>query len=153
MAGKEFLFSMQCRYQGDENAVRSLRVYREQEGTRIPFELDLITPGFEIFCYAIFTCQHTYLRLNCAERGLLLDCVQGEMHLSTDENWLLQRQFLSFSMRLRSGDPSADTVDYLVERMQRCPVSSNLKPIGDNQIMLAFVDSCEAGDARQQTAR
>ncbi len=142
MSGREFLFSMQCRYKGDENAVESLQVFRDEEGVRQPFELHLLTPGFDVFCYALLTCQHTYLRLNCAERGLLLDCVQGEMHLSTDEDWLLQRQFLSFSMRLRTGEPEADTVDYLVDRMQQCPVSRNLRPIGDNQVVLAFVDTC-----------
>lgn len=145
---------MQCRYRGDENAVESLQVYRDEKGTRQPFELGLLTPGFEVFCYALLTCQHTYLRLNCAERGLLLDCVQGEMHLSTDEDWLLRHQFLSFSMRLRGGEPDADTVDYLVERMQQCPVSKNLRPIGDSQIVLAFVDVCgDSNNPQDQTAR
>ena len=34
------------------------------------FDLGVTSPGFEIFVYAVFACQHMYMRVNCAERGL-----------------------------------------------------------------------------------
>ena len=41
------------------------------------FDLNSGSAGFLIFVYAVLNCQHMYMRLNCAERGLLLDTAEG----------------------------------------------------------------------------
>ena len=140
MPARDFLFRLSCSYDGDDNHVVQLQVARQVEGGWVPFELNTLTPGFDIFCYALLTCQHTYLRLNCAEKGLLLERIDGEMHLSADDDWNVGHLLMSFSARLRSGEPDDATVDYIIERMQQCPVSKNIRPIPDSSVLLAFVE-------------
>jgi len=140
MPTREFLFRLSCSYEGDDNRITDMQVSRQADGEWVAFDLDILTPGFDIFCYALLTCQHTYLRLNCAEKGILLERLDGEMHLSADEDWNIQHLLLSFSARLRSGEPDDAIIDYVIERMQQCPVSKSLHPIPDTSVLLAFVE-------------
>jgi len=140
MPTREFLFRLNCSYDGDDNRITDMQVSRQADGEWVAFDLDILTPGFDIFCYALLTCQHTYLRLNCAEKGILLERLDGEMHLSTDEDWNIRHLLLSFSARLRTGEPDDATVGYIIERMQQCPVSKNMRPVADTNILLAFVE-------------
>lgn len=140
MPTREFLFRLSCTYSGDDNDIGDLKVWKQTDGEWTVFEPSVLTPGFETFCYSLLNCQHTYMRLNFAENGLLLERVDGEMHLSAGEDWDIQHLLLSFSARLRSGEPDDATVDYVIERMQQCPVSKNLRPIADSSVLLAFVE-------------
>ena len=140
MPTREFLFRLSCSYNGDDNQITDLHVSTQANGEWVAFDLNTLTPGFDIFCYALLTCQHTYLRLNCAEKGILLERLDGEMHLSADEDWNIQHLLLSFSARLRSGEPDDAIIDYVIERMQQCPVSKSLHPIADTSVLLAFVE-------------
>jgi hypothetical protein len=145
MPTREFLFRLTCTYAGDDNRIVQLRVARPVEGEWVALDLNTLTPGFDVFCYALLSCQHTYLRLNCAEKGLLLERVDGEMHLSADNDWNIRHLSMSFSARLRNGEPDHETVDYIIERMQQCPVSKSLRPIPDCSVLLAFVESESEG--------
>lgn len=124
---------MQCTYEGETNAVASLVVeQRAGDGWR-PLELGPVTPGFEIFVYAIFACQHLYFRVNCAERGLLLDSAAGEVDVGADADWNLEILHVAFDGRLRGGRASAADIDYITGRMQQCPVSRNLREVPDSR--------------------
>jgi len=141
MPTREFLFRFRSIYQGEDNQIADLKVWKQsEEGDWRTFDVGIRTPGFEIFCLALLTCQHTYLRLNCAEKGVLLEQVDGEMHLSAREDWEIGHLLMSFSARPRSIVPDADTVDYIIERLQHCPVSQNMRPIADCSVLLAFVE-------------
>jgi hypothetical protein len=140
MAGRDFLYRLEGRYGGDQNDIESLVLQRDIEGEWRPVDLSARSPGFELFCCALMSCQHLYFRVNCAENGLLLTQATGELHVTTDEDWHIQHLLVSFSGHLRSGQPSAALVDYIIERMHHCPVSSNLRPIEDLSVLLAFVE-------------
>ncbi len=145
MSGKDFLFQLESRYSGDGNAVESLRLSRDIDGEWQALDLSVQSPGFELFCCALMSCQHRYFRVNCAENGILLERARGELHITTDEDWHIRHLLVSFSGHLRSRRPDAALLDYIVERMQHCPVSSNLRPIDDASVLLAFVEPEDAG--------
>ncbi|MEA3292360.1 MAG: hypothetical protein U9Q71_08705, partial [Pseudomonadota bacterium] len=118
------------RYQGSDNTVTGLEVeILEQDGWHA-LELHPGSPGFLIFVYSVFTCQHLYLRTNAAERGLLLEAAEGEMRLVAAEDWNLESIDVSFRAKLRPGSapPRGGDEEHITERMKACPVSRNLKP-------------------------
>jgi hypothetical protein len=117
---------MQCAYSGDDNTVAGLAVEHGVEGVWKPLDLGVTAPGFEIFVYAVFTCQHLYFRVNCAERGLLLDTATGSIEVGADADWNLDVLQVRFAGRLRGGRVSGDDIDYIVARMKQCPVSRNM---------------------------
>ena len=115
-----------------KNAIADLKVeVLAGDGWEI-FELNDQSPGFLMFVYTIFNCQHMYMRVNCAERGLVLDSATGTVNVVTDEDWVIQTLHVQFDARLESGTPDADDVDYIMERMEHCPVSGNLNAIPDS---------------------
>lgn len=129
MSERTFRMRMQCSYQGNNNAVAVLSVERHAEGRWQPLELDLGTPGFEIFVYSLLTCQHLYFRANCAERGLLLDSADGSIEVGTDADWNIETLQVRISARLASGQAGQADIDFIVGRMQQCPVSRNLRAL------------------------
>lgn len=131
MSERTFRMRLACRYTGDDNAMADLRVERRIEGNWETLELGPVTPGFEIFVYAIIACQHRYFRVNCAERGLLLDSATGAIDVGTDADWNLESLHVSFDGRLRGGRASAADIDYITGRMRQCPVSRNLSEAPD----------------------
>ena len=102
------------------------------------FELDFGQPGFLIFVYAILNCQHLYMRTNAAERGLVLDSSLATIDVLADEEWRLRRLHIGFEAKLRSGSPSREDIDHIINRMQRCPVSTNLRDVKDMRTVLEF---------------
>jgi hypothetical protein len=44
----------------------------------------------------------------------------------TTDAWIVQEIQAEFWMRLRGGAPSRDDLEFIVDRMQGCPVSRNL---------------------------
>jgi hypothetical protein len=133
MTERSFHMRLFCRYAEPENTVSDLTVDVLSDGQWENFDLRLETAGFLVFVYAIFSCQHLYLRTNCAERGLLLDSAQGAIELVASEEWDVQKLHVNFDIRLKFGHPSADDVSYITERMKQCPVSRNLKAISDSE--------------------
>ena len=126
MSERHFRMRLHGEYQEPENSVASLRVEIFAEDAWQVFDLNSGSAGFLVFVYAILNCQHMYLRLNCAERGLLLATAEGYIHVKTTEDWELSDLQLEFSARLRSGLPVQDDLDYIIGRMENCPVSRNL---------------------------
>ena len=73
-----FHMRLTCEY-AEENAIADLRVEHLEEGDWKSLELGTLTPGFLIFTYAVFTCQHMFLRANATERNLLLAASHGSI--------------------------------------------------------------------------
>lgn len=139
MSGHDFKLRLNCRYEGDDNRVADLAVeVLTSEGWQ-SLDLNVGSPGFLLFVYTIFTCQHMFMRINAAERGLLLDSAAGSIEVVASEEWMLERLHLEFEARLASGTPSAVDVDYIVGRMQQCPVSKNLNAPNDSRTQLRFL--------------
>jgi uncharacterized OsmC-like protein len=133
MSERRFRLRLACRYGRPDNKIAELAVeIFEGDGWK-PFELNLLSPGFQMLLSAAFSCQHLYFRTNCAERGLVLDSADGELEVVTDRDWVIERMHVRFAGRLRSGTPTQEAIDYIVERMGHCPVSANLKPVAERE--------------------
>lgn len=129
MSQRTFPMRLRCRYEGSDNTPAGLEVEHQVEGAWQPFDLGVRTPGFEIFVYAVLTCQHMYFRVNCAERGLVLASAEGDILAATDGDWTLQTLAVHFSGRLARGTPTDDDIQYIAARMRQCPVSRNLRDV------------------------
>ena len=128
MSERIFEMRLSCGYSRPDNTVGDLRVETLAEGEWKPLDLNEGTPGFLIFTYAVFTCQHLYMRTNCAERSLMLSSAEGTIRLVADEAWRIQQLQVAFDAVLESGDPSKEDIIYISGRMGECPVSKNLLP-------------------------
>ena len=140
MSDRHFRLRLHCGYEQPGNAIAHLMVQKRGQDGWEEFTLNTLSPGFEIFVYAVFTCQHTYFRTNCAEQGLLLAEAEGEIELVTDADWNLVRSLVKFHGRLVQGEPGDAAISYIVERMRQCPVSRNILEIPDNQTRISFGD-------------
>jgi len=126
MNERHFQMRLYGHYQEPENSIASLRVEIFAGEEWQVFDVNSGSAGFLIFVYAVLNCQHLYMRLNCAERSLLLDSAEGYIHVTTTEDWLISDLRVEFTGKLRSGEPTQDDLDYVVDRMEHCPVSRNL---------------------------
>jgi hypothetical protein len=133
MNKRNFSMRLKSTYEGKTNAVASLEVEHKVKGQWQPLDLGLASPGFDIFVYSIFTCQHRFFRVNCAERGLLLNSADGTIVIGADQDWNMETLQIHFSGQLGSGQPSPDDIDYIVARMKQCPVSRNLREVPDTE--------------------
>ena len=121
-----FNLRMAVDYGPTENEIASLQVDVLNENEWETLELNTTTPGFLIFVYSIFTCQHMFLRTNATERKLAFKSSRAELLVETSEDWLLEKVYVKFIVKLSAGEANDDDTDYLVSRMQHCPVSKNL---------------------------
>jgi hypothetical protein len=131
MNERSFRLRQFCRYEDPDNSIADLEVEVLADGRWEPIDLNMHTPGFLLFVYTILTCQHRYLRANCAEKGLRLESADGSIDLLADEDWCVRKMHIRFDACLKSGSPTREDVDYIVARMKQCPVSKNLKPVPD----------------------
>jgi hypothetical protein len=131
MSERNFNMRMKTTYEGENNSIETTGVDHMVDNNWQPLDLGLTSPGFDIFVYAVFTCQHMYFRVNCAERGLALESAEGSIAIGAGHDWNIESLQVEFSGRLRSGQASPDDIDYIVSRMKQCPVSINLQEITD----------------------
>lgn len=136
----EHIFKMRlsCTYADPDNTVAGLDVEVLGKDGWEPLELGTGTAGFLIFVYAVFNCQHMYMRLNCAERGLLLESASGTIDIRTNADWVVQQMHVGFTGKLKSGTPAQTDLDYIVDRMKHCPVSMNTREAADSQTTLTL---------------
>lgn len=126
MAKRHFHLRLQASYQGDENAIDQLMVEVKKESGWEELDLNIRSPGFLLFINGLFSCQHLYMRVNSAERGILLESSRGELIVIAGNTWNIEDARVSFEARVRSGTPTEDAHDYITERMMHCPVSTNI---------------------------
>ena len=138
MSDRSFQMRLGCRYEDPDNTVGELGVENLEEGEWRDLDLNTRSPGFLVFVYAVFTCQHLYFRTNCAERRLMLESAEGAIEVVTTEDWALTRLHVRFNGKLKSGNPSLGDVDYIVGRMKQCPVSKNTREPPDTQTTVNF---------------
>jgi len=139
MNERSFRLRLYCRYEEPDNSVADLVVEVLADGRWEALELNVHTPGFLLFVYTILSCQHRYLRSNCTEKGFRLESAHGSIDLLASEDWLVRKMHIRFDLRLKSGAPTREDLDYMVSRMEQCPVSKNLKAIPDGRTEL-FLD-------------
>ena len=121
-----FNLRLAATYESSENKVVTLEVQALSDDGWVPLDLNAMTPGFLVFVYSIFTCQHLFLRTNSTERGLVLASSMGEILVEASEDWYLAIVDVKFNVSLVSGDANKGNVDYIISRMEQCPVSKNL---------------------------
>lgn len=121
-----FNLRMRATYKPSENEIDTLDVEVLADDGWTALDFNLKTPGFLIYVYAMFTCQHLYMRTNGTESGLSFASSMGQILVEASEDWLLEKADISFKVQLSSGEASEDKVGYIVSRMKQCPVSKNL---------------------------
>lgn len=138
MSNHRFQLRLSCQYQDPDNSIAGLEVeVLTADGWQV-LDLNTGSPGFLLFVYTVFHCQHTYMRVNCAERGLSLASASGTIEVVASAEWVVQTLHIDFSGHLKSGEPSATDIDDIVDRMRHCPVSMNLKPVADSRTSLTL---------------
>lgn len=133
-----FQMLLHCHYTGDKNEISQLHIEHLVEDNWHKLELDINTPGFDIFMYAILTCQHLYFRNNAAEYGLVLESSEGLMTIIADKHRSINSLHVDFKGKLVKGTATKEAVDSIAARMGLCPVSINLKDFKDIQITASF---------------
>jgi len=126
MTDRYFHLRLSCNYETDKNEVTNLHVEISIDNEWKSLHLSTKSPGFLLLVYGLFSCQHLYMRTNCAERNIVLKSATGELKLSAGEFWNIQKVEVTFNANLKSGKPSNDDITYIIERMGHCPVSTNI---------------------------
>jgi hypothetical protein len=126
MTTKQFHLRLNANYQGSENTLEDLSVEVFNEGEWEAVDLGIRSGGFFLFINGLFSCQHLYMRTNAAECDVQLKSASGELYIETDENWEIKAAEVSFVGKLKSGEVTDENLDYIIERMHHCPVSTNL---------------------------
>ena len=126
MTDRFFSLRLNCTYEGADNNVDDLTIEVLNDGTWESLDLSTRSPGFQLFINGLFSCQHLYMRINSAERNIVLGVASGEFDVVTDETWHIKDVKVTFNANLKSGSPTQDDIEYIKERMKHCPVSSNL---------------------------
>ena len=136
----DFTFQMllHCHYIDDENTIDQLHVEHLVDDNWQELDLNINSPGFDIFTYAILTCQHMYFRNNAAEYGLVLDSSEGLITIIADEHRSIETLNVEFKGKLKKGKATKDIVDSISARMALCPASINLKDIKNTHITAIF---------------
>jgi len=138
MSNSTFQMLLQSSYNGDENDVATLHIEHLVDNDWNELELNIYTPGFDIFMYAILTCQHMYFRNNAAKYGLMLSSSEGLLTIITGEHRSIESLNVEFKGKLKKGDANKEVIDSISARMALCPVSINLKTIPETKITASF---------------
>lgn len=132
MSQHKFHLRLSCRYRDPDNTIETLAVEVLTGDGWQPLDLNPLSPGFLLFVYTVFHCQHTYMRVNCAERGLMLESAGGTIDVVASDEWVVEQLHIDFSGKLKSGSPGPGDIDSIIDRMRHCPVSMNLKTVADS---------------------
>ena len=126
MIERNFHLRLSCDYQTEKNDVHNLKVEINLDDEWKKLHLSTMSPGFLLLVYGLFSCQHLYMRTNCAERDIVLESAHGELKLCAGEFWNIQNVDVNFQVKIKSGTATQDAIDYIIERMGHCPVSTNI---------------------------
>ena len=121
-----FYLRLNCTYESSENNIDDLTIESRNDNGWEKLDLNIRSPGFLLFINGLFSCQHLYMRTNCAERNLLLKSATGDLQVMTNEVWRIQSAMVTFNVKLKSGLSTEDDINYIIDRMGHCPVSTNL---------------------------
>ena len=138
MSTHQFELRITCTYKDPDNTIDELNIEVLIEGEWEALKVDALSPGFLLFNYALFSCQHLYFRTNAAERHLMLTSSTGRLYGVANDIWEIETLRIDFIGHLKSGEPEQSAVDYIIERMGHCPVSCNMNNITDNETTVSF---------------
>ena len=141
MSDFTFQSLLRCSYKNDDNDIDEQTVEHLVDDNWQKFNLSNDAPGFDIFMYAILTCQHMYFRLNAAKYGLTLNSSEGLMTIIADANRSIQTLHVDFKGQLKKGIANDDMIDSIAARMKLCPVSINLKDFPDRETTVVLESS------------
>ena len=118
---------LSCAYESEDNNPLNLTVetITQDKGWQ-PLDLNTLTPGFLIYVYSMFTCQHMFLRNKSKDKNVVLESAQGEIKVSANEDWHLEEVAIHFDATAASGELDIETIDYIIAGMKACPVSKNM---------------------------
>lgn len=126
MPEKQFNLRLHCTYADEKNAIDTLSIEVKTDDGWEALSLDIRSPGFLLYINGLFSCQHLYMRTNSAECDVVLDSSEGEMNITINDIWQIQQAEINFAVKIKSGTVTEANHAYILERMQHCPVSSNL---------------------------
>ena len=138
MAQHRFQLRAAFLYADEDNRIDSLNAEILTDDGWQALDLKLSSPGFLIFVYSFLICQHTYFHANCTESGLLLQHAEVDLLLVAGDDWRIGQIDVGIRPTLRAGEPAAETIAYIENRMRQCPVSINLNEPADYRIQLEF---------------
>ena len=133
-----FQMLLQCKYKNDDNQIDQQSVEHLVDDSWQELNISNSAPGFDIFMYAILTCQHMFFRNNAAEYGLVLNSSEGLITVITDEHRDIQSLHVDFKGMLKKGTADDEVIKSIIARMDLCPVSINLKGFHDRKTTLVF---------------
>ncbi len=81
-----FQMLLHSNYIDDDNNIDQLHVEHLVDDNWQELDLNIYSPGFDIFMYAILTCQHTYFKSNAAKYDLVLDSSEGLITVIADKH-------------------------------------------------------------------
>ena len=136
MDERNYTLRMVAHHQGEKNEIAdlTLEMLVEEEWQVVEVDMAASSP-YRVFLYTVFLCQNSYLYMNAAERGILLETTSGEIRLHTEDFRIVSAK-ASFESTMRAGDPTQEDVEYICGRMTVCPVSRNLVRIPDASVEL-----------------
>lgn len=121
---------------GDANELLTVDVELRRPGEAwAPLAPDAHSSPFLGLLHCAFLCQLAYLRMNSAERGLLLAVVHGRAEVDTVD-FVIRRFVVAFAIELRGGEASDADLEYLRARCLDCPVSRNLPHVLDKDTIV-----------------
>lgn len=139
MTDRSFNMRLSCAYQGNENEITQLEVKHLNEGAWEVFAPGLQSPGFLIFVYAIFHCQHRLFRVTAARQHLLLESARGSIDVTTGADWKIKTLQVGFEGRLTAGEARTEDIAVITGAMKACPVSVNLREGAEAGSTVSFV--------------
>lgn len=126
MNDRHFHIKLAATYSSNDNLIDDLSITQLIDNKWEAIELDNRSGGFMLYINGLLSCQHLYLRTNAAERDIVLSSLAGEMQIVAGEFWDIKTIDLHFEAKIKSGTASDNDMNYIVDRMTHCPVSSNL---------------------------
>ena len=133
-----FQMLLHSNYIDDDNNIDQLHVEHLVDDNWQELDLNIYSPGFDIFMYAILTCQHTYFKSNAAKYDLVLDSSEGLITVIADKHRSILTLHVDFKGKLKKGIANTEMVDSIIARMNLCPVSINLVDIQDRKTTVVF---------------
>ena len=139
MTDRIFNMRLSCTYTGDENDIKQQETELLIDGMWQPFDLEFQSPGFLIFVYAVFSCQHRMYRVKSAKQALLLDSARGSIHVTTDNDWKIKTLQVDFEGKVLTGKARQEDIDIITSAMKSCPVSVNIREAEEGSCNISFV--------------
>jgi len=128
MQERNFHLRSRAVHEGEANDLVSLEMEIELESGWEAVALGLKSPPFRAFVCTALMCQHAYLRMNAAERGLTCSRAEAEFWMNTDDFFVKEIR-AAFKLVVTRGTPSAEDLAFISERMRDCPISRNLADV------------------------